>query len=200
MDEAQHDFLSEILNIGLGNAGAALSEMSGARVTMEVPKLTVCPAQQLPQYLKVFGDEEVLTVTQSFTGILSGSVVLILSTFSGGILTYRLFDGLIDKSRMEEQIEPAVTELGNIIINHFVGSWSKIFSDQFHFAVPEYEKERIQPILQSRLKDSGQEMHAIFAEAHMDIPDFFVVASLVTLFDKKSLEQLVGSVTAAARS
>lgn len=66
MDDAQHDFLSEILNIGLGKAGAALSEMSGARVTMEVPKMTVCPAEELPQHLAVFGDDEVLTVTQSF--------------------------------------------------------------------------------------------------------------------------------------
>lgn len=199
MDDAQHDFLSEILNIGLGKAGAALSEMSGARVTMEVPKMTVCPAEELPQHLAVFGDDEVLTVTQSFSGTLSGRVVLILSTFSGGILTYRLFDGLIDKSRMDEQLEPAVTEIGNIIINHFVGSWSKIFSDQFHFAVPQYERDRVQPVLENRMKDSGQELYAIFAEAHMDIPDFFVVASLVTLFDKPSLEQLVGSVTLAAR-
>lgn len=198
MDDAQHDFLSEILNIGLGNAGSALSEMSGARVTMDVPKLTLCPAHELPQYLKVFGEDEVLTVTQSFSGILSGSVVLVLSTFSGGILTYRLFDGLIDKAKMEEQVEPAVTELGNVIINHFVGSWSKIFSDQFHFDVPKFERDKLHPILEDRMKNTGQDVQAIFAETHMDIPDFFVVASLVTLFDRQSLERLVGSMSAPA--
>jgi len=200
MDEAQKDFLSEILNIGLGRAGAVLSQMSGARVNMTVPNLVVCKASDLPQHLTMFGSDQVLTVTQSFSGILTGEVVMVLSAFSGQVMTYRLFGGTISKEELESEMESAITEVGNIVINHFVGSWSQIFCDQFRFGVPAFQRTDMEALVADKVVASragGHELQAIFAEAHLDIPDFFVMTSLVTLFQQSSLERLVGSLSSA---
>ena len=194
MDLHQKDFLTEVLNIGLGRASAALSEMSGSHVNLNVPDLTICRAEELPSKLTLFGDEAVLAVRQEFSGILSGDAILVLSKFSGQILTHRLFQELLEPDNLEEQIESAVTELGNIIINHFVGSWSEIFYDRFRFGVPSYNLGALAPLLAER-RGQRQGMYAIYAEAHLDIPEFFVMASLITLFEQSSLEKLVGAVT-----
>ena len=39
MDEAKKDFLTEVLNVGLGRAGSALGEMTGARIDLSVPDI-----------------------------------------------------------------------------------------------------------------------------------------------------------------
>jgi chemotaxis protein CheC len=39
----QQDALVELLNIGFGRAGAALSQLTGQRVILEVPQVSVQP-------------------------------------------------------------------------------------------------------------------------------------------------------------
>jgi chemotaxis protein CheC len=198
MDASQKDFLTEILNVGLGRAGNALSQMCHAHVSLAVPNLSLCDPAELPSRLDIFGQDEVLSVSQQFSGILSGDVILLLSTFSGQVITYRLFQGTREKDSLGSEIEPAVTELGNIVINHFIGSWSKMLCDRFRFGVPVYRRDTLANILpQAAEARRGDEWCAIYAETHMDIPDFFVMASLITLFDQTALQRLMGSFAGA---
>jgi chemotaxis protein CheC len=201
VDESQRDFLAEVLNIGLGRAGAVLGEIANAKVSLTVPDVAVCPIGDLPTQLNVFGQNEVLTVTQSFTGILSGDAILVLSPFSGRMLATSLFKGMLDENGLGADLGPAVTELGNIVINYFVGSWAELFHDRFQFKVPEYEAGPLTEILKKRVgmpQNSRPDLYAVCAEAHLEIPEFFVMASLVTIFDQASLEQLMGVLTPAA--
>jgi chemotaxis protein CheC len=201
VDESQKDFLTEVLNIGIGRAGAVLGEIADAKVSLTVPDVVVCPVGDLPAKLDVFGENEVLTVTQPFTGILSGDAVLVLSPFSGRMLATSLFKEMLGEDGLGADLGPPVTELGNIVINYFVGSWAELFHDRFQFKVPEYESGTLHDILElrcgARIK-GGVDLYAVCAEAHLEIPEFFIMASLVTIFDQKSLEMLMGSLTPAA--
>lgn|GEM_PF-3003252 len=201
MDAFKKDFLTEVLNIGLGRAGTVLGQISGAHVGMTVPDLTVCKAADLPRHLSVFGGGEVLTVTMPFTGILSGDAMFVVSPFSGRLLSQSLFKELLKGDVAEADLGPAVTELGNIVINYFVGSWSEIFYDRFRFGVPCYQRDPIEEVVAAKIRPNskkGPELYAVCAEAHLDIPEFFAMASLVTLFDQTALEKLVGSLEPAA--
>ena len=42
---AQHDALVELLNIGFGRAAASLSQLTGHRVLLEVPQVSVHPIE-----------------------------------------------------------------------------------------------------------------------------------------------------------
>lgn len=203
MDAHQKDFLTEVLNIGLGRAGAVVGEMSGTQVDLVVPDITVCSIAELPMHLHMFGKGEIMSVTQTFDGILCGDAILVLSKFSGKTIATSLFRNMLGTKPEESEIESAITELGNVVINHFVGSWSKIFYDQFHFGVPEFKLCPLETLLDDRVNAKSEdrgEIHAICAEAHVDVPEFFAMVSLVTLFDKATLEKLVGSLTEAAAS
>lgn len=194
MDASKKDFLTEIINIGLGRAGTVLGEISGEHVSLTVPDLVTCRVNELPYHLSIFGQGEILTVSLGFSGIISGDAMLVLSPFSGRILSHQLFSELLDGEMSEEDLGNAVTELGNIVVNYFVGSWSKIFCDRFEFGVPVYQRRSLEEVVAEK---AGKDLHAVCAEAHVDIPECFVVASLVTLFDQSSLERLVGSLEPA---
>ncbi len=196
MDEAQQDFLKEVLNIGLGRAGKALGAMTGSRIDLTVPSLSVCALGELDEHLGVFGDDDVFTVALSFSGILSGDVLLVMSSFSARVLTFRLCGDEMDAAKLESEVEEVVTEVGNIIANHFVGSWSNLFADQFKFGVPAYEVNTLAEVMnryKKRPHVSKNEPRAIFAQAQMDVPDFTIAVSLITLFQQDSLERLIGS-------
>jgi chemotaxis protein CheC len=201
VDESQKDFLTEVLNIGLGRAGAVLGEIARAKVSLTVPGVMVCPVNELSERLDVFGRGEVLTVSQPFRGILSGDAILVLSPFSGRMLASSLFREMLKEDGLGSDLGPAVGELGNIVINHFVGAWAELFHDRFQFDVPRFESGSLVEIVQARCgapKGDPSGLYAVCAEAHVDIPEFFVMASIVTLFDRVALEQLMGSLTPTA--
>lgn len=198
MDEAKKDFLTQVLNVGLGQAGTALGEMTGTRIELTVPDIAICKITELDGRLSTFGQGDVYSVTLRFSGILSGDAILVLTGMGAKVLTYRLCDDELDTDDIESEIEEVVTEVGNIINNHFIGAWAATFADQFKFDVPVFEHNPLSTILE-RYKNHDwkgpEEPQAVFAEAHMDIPDFFMVASIVIMFEQESLERLVGSVS-----
>lgn len=198
MDDNQKDFLKEILNIGLGRAGNVLGQMTGARIELAVPDVAVCDSSNMTGQLAVYGNDDVYTVTQSFNGILSGDVVLILTGFSGKFLTYRLCGEELNSDRLDDEIQATVTEVGNIITNHFIGSWSNMFVDQFQFGVPSFQKGPLPNLLGKyarRTSEDGAKSRAVVAQAHMDVPDFTLAASIAIMFTPKSLEHLLGNMS-----
>jgi chemotaxis protein CheC len=64
----QQDALVELLNIGFGRAGAALSQLTGHRVILDVPEVTVHEISDLSAALSKVITDEVASVHQIFTG------------------------------------------------------------------------------------------------------------------------------------
>ena len=52
LTQTQHDALIELLNIGFGRAAASLSELTGHRVLLEVPTVSVHPIAELNRALR----------------------------------------------------------------------------------------------------------------------------------------------------
>ncbi|MDQ1301244.1 MAG: chemotaxis protein CheC, partial [Chloroflexota bacterium] len=47
----QQDALTELINIAFSRTAAALSEMTGHRVLLDLPKITLCPIADLAAHL-----------------------------------------------------------------------------------------------------------------------------------------------------
>jgi chemotaxis protein CheC len=52
LNSAQRDALVELLNIGFGRAASALSQLTGQRVLLEVPQISVQPVELLDTALR----------------------------------------------------------------------------------------------------------------------------------------------------
>jgi len=195
MDESKKDFLTEVLNIGMGRASAVLSELTNSKVFLTIPNLNLCKIEHLSENLKLPGKDEFTIVSQSFDGLLKGSANLMLNKYSSDMLTKRVVDNYADMDDFTTEKEEVLKEVGNIVLNNLVGAWSTIFFDQFAFGVPEYNICSVTELIyKNKAKDPNKEIkQAIFADAHFELKDMFMVGSLFVLFDDHSINKLLGS-------
>lgn len=197
MDAHQQDFLTEVLNIGMGKAGDVLSRLVNTKVYLTVPELNICRAEELPEHLDYLGTSDILSVTQGFSGILSGEAIMVMSNYSGMLLRQKVIEHAFENNDPELSKQEILIEVGNIVINNLVGSWSKIFYDHFKFQVPEYREARITELVYDHLdktKFNNMEMFAIWGNTHFEVKEFFILGSVFILFDRHSIEKLVGSI------
>nr|MBN2277020.1 hypothetical protein [candidate division Zixibacteria bacterium] len=196
MDTARKDYMVEIMNIGIGRACVVLSELVGARVNLTVPEVDIFRAGEIHGQMEIFKDERIISVTENFKGNLQGEAILVLSNYSGLLLTHRLNQYLNDTAEIQSGKRETVTEVGNIVLNSLVGSWSEILNDHFKFGVPEYLECTLSELLDRRIAgsaNSGKELYAICANTHFDITEFFIMGTIIALFDKSSVENLFGT-------
>ena len=83
---AQQDALIELLNIGFGRAAASLSELTGHRVILEVPRVTIHPVDEITEALERVIRTDVASVHQIFTGPVAGDALLILDQGGAAML------------------------------------------------------------------------------------------------------------------
>ena len=88
----QQDALIELLNIGFGRAAAALSELTGHRVVLEVPEVSIHPIAALAPALRSVTADDVATVHQIFSGPVAGDALLILDYEAASMLKQLLTD------------------------------------------------------------------------------------------------------------
>ncbi len=63
-DRLQEDALIELLNIGFGRAAASLSELTGHRVLLEVPEVTIHPIDEVSRVARARHPTDVASVHQ----------------------------------------------------------------------------------------------------------------------------------------
>ena len=125
----QLDALREISNIGMGHAATALSQLTGARIELHVPRITVAPIAEVPDliggsdtliagiYMKIYGDARgniLLTFPrQSVSRLLN---LLLPSGDHGteGVLT--------------EYSASALKEIGNILAGSYLSAMGNMLS------------------------------------------------------------------------
>ena len=89
---AHQDTLTELINIGYGRAAAALSELTGRRIILEVPRVAVYPIQEVGDALTTVLKGEVASVHQVFSGPVAGNALLLLDRDAAMMLNSLLLD------------------------------------------------------------------------------------------------------------
>lgn len=202
MDLAQQEFILRLLNTGVGQAASVLSVIADTNVNMVVPELNICSPQDIDAQLEIFRHDDAVSVAQSFSGILSGNAVFILSERSGLLITRHLKEYIGDVTTIKPAKEGVLSEVGNIVINNLIGSWSELFGNHFTFGLPDYLEGSLPDILETRKIKSGireGKNIAMLANIHFDIKEIFAPGSLLILFESNSLEKLMDAVTSSAK-
>ena len=82
----QQDALVELLNIGFGRAAASLSQLTGHRVLLDVPQVTLHEIEEVGEALERVVQGHVASVHQIFTGPVAGDALLILDGAGASML------------------------------------------------------------------------------------------------------------------
>ncbi|RDH85571.1 MAG: chemotaxis protein CheC [endosymbiont of Escarpia spicata] len=138
LSELQEDAISELLNIGMGTAASALSQMVGEEVMLSVPSVTIVPRSEAAQAIGLGKDDQVSAVREHFTGSFWGDAMLLFPEGNSVELVRALLKEEMTLEMLSEMEQEALTEVGNIILNACLGSLANIFGDELHYEMPEF--------------------------------------------------------------
>lgn len=150
ISEKQKDALTELVNISFSKSANALSELTGQRVSLDVPRVNIYPVAELSAALGEMVENEFASVHQLFKGKISGDAMLLINTKSSLILTDLLIDQPIGTSKeFDSSTREVLVEVGNIILNSCLGMFGNLLEVQFTFSVPQLKLNSISDMMTS---------------------------------------------------
>jgi chemotaxis protein CheC len=190
----QQDALIELLNIGFGRAGAALSDLTGHRVVLEVPEVSIHPISALTPALRILSAEDVASVHQIFSGPVGGDALLILNHSAAGMLKQLLTDEAPLPLSVDASAREVLTEVGNILLNACLGTFGNLLKVQVSFSVPRLTLDTLHGVLESLLIEREGLRYALVVHAGFRLRDAEVRGVLVIVLSVASLDKLIRAV------
>lgn len=187
---AQKDALTELINIGYGRAAGALSELTGYRITLEVPNVSMHEISEIAPLLEEVIVDEVATVNQMFTGPISGNAMLLLDQQSAVVLSRLLTDERSPGREFDASAREIITEVGNILLNACLGVFGNLLHVHVSFAVPRLHVESVQHVLESINIDTDEKLryglmvHTRFHLRASNVSGYLIIILGITSLDR----------------
>jgi chemotaxis protein CheC len=143
---SQKDALTELINIGYARAAAALSDLTGHRISLEVPEVAIHTIPEITDRLQHLMEGEVASVNQVCSGPINGNGILLLDR-EAALLLNRLLTDRPSVSGFDGAAREVIMEVGNIILNACLGAFGNLLKIQVSFTVPALQIESVQNVL-----------------------------------------------------
>jgi chemotaxis protein CheC len=194
LTELQQDALVELLNIGFGRAAASLSQLTGHRVLLDVPTVSVHPIDEVGEALGRVVPGQVASVHQIFTGPVGGDALLILDEHGAAILKELLTNEPALPLAIDASAREVIAEVGNILLNACLGTFGNLLKVQVSFSVPSLTIEHVGAVLQSLVVTQQTLRYALIVHAGFRLRDTQVTGYLVIVLSVASLDRLIRAV------
>ena len=192
LTSVQQDALVELINIGFGRAAASLSKLTGHRVQLQVPEITMCPIEQMASHLRpLVQNEEVASVHQIFSGPVDGDALLVLDQNSAAILKELLTNEPALPLEIDRSAREVLTEIGNILLNACLGTFGNLLKVQVSFSVPHLALETLEGIVGSIAVGRQGLRYALIVHAAFRLRDSSLTGYLVIVLGVASIERLI---------
>jgi chemotaxis protein CheC len=191
LTERQNDALSELINIAFSRTAASLSELTGHRVTLDLPKVTICEVTELAIKLAEFLPAEVASVHQIFTGPLTGDALLLFNHEGAVALTQLLADELSQAQRLNESAREILSEVGNILLNACLGAFGNLLQVRISFSVPRLHLHSLSHMVRALVIDNEGLRYALVIHTAFRIRNSAINGYLVIALGVVSLDRLI---------
>ena len=190
MDDIEFDVLTEIGNIGAGNATTALSQLINARIYMRVPKVELLTFAELAE---VIGGAETLVagILLSLEGDIQGSMLFILESNAARLLVQQLMGCKDDSTEQFTEMETsALQEIGNIISGAYLSAISSLTNMLITASVPSLAFDMAGAILSvpaiefGKLGDKALLIESQFKDMDVDISGYFILIPTLDSYSK----------------
>lgn len=162
LDTVQNDALTEIFNISLGRAAAALGKLVKAEIIMRVPSFQFLSLTDAAEQLNGLGQQHICGVSQRFEGLFAADVILMFPEERSLEIVHMMLDNdLYGLSELSELEQEAMSEIGNIIINACIATIANISGAHFSSTLPTFRRGSSLEILRasSNTMDKRNEDH-----------------------------------------
>lgn len=181
MDDFEYDVLTEIGNIGAGNATTALSQLINARIDMHVPQVKLLTFAELAE---VIGGAETLVagILLNLEEDITGSMLFVLESSDARMLVQQLIGcGNNEGEGFSEMEKSALQEIGNIISGAYLSAISKMTNLTISVSVPSLAFDMAGAILSvpaiefGKMGDKALLIESQFKDLDVDISGYFIL-------------------------
>lgn len=182
MDDMEFDILTEIGNIGAGNATTALAKLINERVDMHVPKVELLAFKDLAE---IIGGAETLVagILLSLEGDVEGSMLFVLENSAAHHLVHKLMgsDGSEVTAQFTEMELSALLEIGNIISGAYLTAISQMTNLNIIQTVPSLAVDMAGAILSvpaiefGKLGDKALLIESQFKDEEINVCGYFIL-------------------------
>ncbi len=188
----QKDGLTELINIGYGRAASALSELTGYRITLQVPKVSMHSIREMEPMLAEILDSPVASVTQNFTGPVSGNALFLLDEPSAILLSRLLTEEKLGSPAFDSNAKEIITEVGNILLNACLGVFGNLLHIRVTFSVPRLSVQPIDRVLHNAAEQSEEPLqYGLMIRTQFNVKAADVMGYLVIVLGIASLDRLL---------
>lgn len=142
------DALTEVFNIGVGEAAASLSVMVGEEILLSVPEVDLRTRADLIAELSADIPGRTTAIAEGFSGLLTGEAMLLFPERRG----LELVRALLREDTPLDEITPlerdALVEVGNVLLNACLGALGNLLRVDMEIRVPELVVDTVKAILE----------------------------------------------------
>jgi len=190
----QQDALVELLNIGFGRAAASLSQLTGHRVVLDVPTVSLQAIEDVGDAMERVVQGHVASVHQIFSGPVGGDALLILDESGAAMLKELLTNEPALPLSIDASAREVITEVGNILLNACLGTFGNLLNVRVSFSVPHLEVANVAAILQSLMVAQQGLRYALIVHAGFRLRNAAVTGYLMIVLSVASLDRLIHAV------
>jgi chemotaxis protein CheC len=183
------DALTELFNVGLHRAAASLSELTGQRILVELPRLWISRIEEVRPRLFDLLDGELATVHQIFRGPVGGDAVLVLEHEKAALLARLMTGGEVAiGGRLDQSAREVLAEVGNVVLGACLSAFGDMLRVEVAFSVPRMHVESLDGLLRSMQVDTTDLQYALVVATQFRLSELAVGGYMIIALGVTSLE------------
>ena len=157
------DALRETASIGAGHAATALSQMTGSRIMITVPRITISALEEVPRQIE-HGEEPIAAVMMQMLGDLTGRSLLVFPRPTALRLAQLMLRRPPDPNAPFGDLEQsALKEAGNILSGAYLNALSEFLGLMLLPSPPSLVVDMSTAVLTTAYAAFGAEKDVLFA-------------------------------------
>ncbi len=197
LDDDQLDALSEVFNIGVGKAAAAMSGLVGDEVLLSVPHVSLLTVNEAARELTAT-NAQLYAVRQPFDGVFKGDALLVFPSDKSLEIVRIVAGQSVAEEELSSLERDAMAEVGNVMLNACIAALSDLLQNEFDVGAPDVDIGDGRAILRTRIQNHLVVfLHIRFELKTSEIEGFVVFVLNTTSLEalRASLDRLLGRPT-----
>ncbi len=175
------DALQEFAGIGIGRAANSLNSMLQSHVDLKPTNISVFSAKNIEEDISSREMINYSIVEMDYSGNISGTTCMLISK-DDSLKMVKLLVGEIpsaDEDELDAIRMGTLSEIGNIVLNSFLGMMSNILGMELSYSIPRYVENTIASMYETILKDSIDERAVIKINSSFLVKDLSINGSII---------------------
>lgn len=193
LSDLQLDALTEIFNIGVGQAASSMSQIVDEEISLSVPKIEVIQGSLQAGAIKsAIRSPRICAVSQDFVGGIDAKAFLVFPEGKTREIVRRMLGEAVSTDELGEMEQEALSEIGNIILNSCFSSLADVLHADFRSSLPVYHLGQVDEIMPANSACDDDLM--ILLHIDFSMPKAKIDGYLVFLMALPSFNELIKQV------